>query len=176
MFMLGVATTAFYILFPLHLTGRSGFDKRWVGIVQNIGTVFEIAFVFAAAALQRVLGLRRLMYLGALYVGLRVLILAAFPQSWVAIAVQIPHGLTVIVFHVIAPTFLNQRAADQYRNSIQGLYVMAVSGAAQVIGAQFTGLLAQHSIERAFIASGILALVATALLFFAFHERTSDER
>jgi PPP family 3-phenylpropionic acid transporter len=169
-FQHGVASTAFYILFPLHRTGRSGVDKRWVGIVQNIGTLCEIAFVFWAGALQRVLGLRRLMYLGAFYVGLRVLILAAFPQSWVAIAVQFPHGLTVIVFHVIAPTFLNRRAADQYRNSIQGLYVMAVSGAAQVIGAYVTGALAERSIQTAFTASGILALVATALLFFAFHE------
>jgi PPP family 3-phenylpropionic acid transporter len=168
MFLLGVASTAFYILFPLHLLHRSHIDKRWIGAFQNIGTLFEIAFVFGAGALQRRLGLRRLMYLGAFYVGLRVLILGAFPHPAVAVLVQIPHGLTVIVFYVIAPTFLNQHAGDEYRNSIQGLYVISVSGAAQVIGAYFTGALAERSLQTAFTASGILALIATALLFFAF--------
>jgi MFS transporter, PPP family, 3-phenylpropionic acid transporter len=170
MFLLGVASTAFYMLFPLHLTGRSGIDKRWVGVVQNIGTVCEIAFVYWAGALQRLLGLRRLMYVGAFYVGLRVLVLAVFPQTWVAVAIQVPHGLTVIVYHVIAPAFLNQHAGDRYRNSIQGLYTMSVSGAAQVIGGYASGILAQRSIATAFVASGTLAMVATGLLFFAFHE------
>jgi PPP family 3-phenylpropionic acid transporter len=170
MFLLGVASTAFYMLFPLHLTGRSGVEKRWIGVVQNIGTVCEIAFVYWAGALQRLLGLRRLMYVGAFYVGFRVLILAFFPQTWVALAIQVPHGLTVIVYHVIAPAFLNQHAGDRYRNSIQGLYTMSVSGAAQVIGGYVSGVLAQRSIATAFVASGALAMVATGLLFFAFHE------
>jgi PPP family 3-phenylpropionic acid transporter len=170
MLMLGVATTAFYILFPLHLTQRSAVDKRWVGLFQNIGTVVEIGWIFGAGALLRRWGMRRVMYLGALVVGARVMILAAFPQWWVAAVIQIPHGLTVIVFHVIAPTFLNERAGDEFRNSIQGLYMMSVSGAAQVVGSYFTGALAERSLETAFVASGGLALVATALLFFAFHE------
>ena len=103
-----------------------------------------------------------------------MLVLAMFPQWWVAAVIQLPHGLTVIVFHVVAPTFLNDRAGDEFRNSIQGLYMMSVSGAAQVVGSYFTGALAEVSLEVAFAASGGLALVATALLFFAFHQRTGE--
>ena len=56
------------------------------------------------------------------------------PFAAVAIGVQLIHGLTVLVIHVAPPIFLNQRAGDRYRNSMQGLYTMAFAGAGRVIG------------------------------------------
>jgi PPP family 3-phenylpropionic acid transporter len=171
MFLIYFASQAWYQFYPIHLTERAGYEKQWVGLIANVGVVGEIFFMFAFPWFQKALGLRNLMVLGTLAIAARMYVLAAFPGPVVAIAVQLIHGLTVLVIHVVPPIFLNDHATDEYRNSIQGLYAMAFAGAGKVIGAQLSGHWAQQSLATAFNWSATACVVAAALLFFAFEER-----
>lgn len=170
MFLIHMASQAYYQFYPLHLTQRSHIDKSLVGLIANIGVVGEIFFMLGFAWFVRRLTLRRVMYIGALATAVRLCLLAAFTSPVVAIGVQLIHGMTVLVVHVVPPMFLDQRAGDRYRNSIQGLYTMAFAGAGRVFGSLAAGHLAQKSLPLTFTLSAIICLVATLLFYFAFHE------
>jgi PPP family 3-phenylpropionic acid transporter len=173
MFLIHMASQCYYQFYPLHLTERSGLDKRWVGLIANVGVLAEIPFMLGFAWLVRRITLRRVMYLGALAVGVRLLLLAAFPNPVVAIAVQLLHGPTVLLVHVAPPIFLNARADDRYRNSIQGLYAMVFAGAGKVIGSWASGVAAERSLPWTFAGAGVVCLVAMAMFYFVFAERQS---
>jgi PPP family 3-phenylpropionic acid transporter len=171
MFLIYTASQSFYQFYPLHLTDRSHIDKQYITSISNIGVVGEIFFMLAFPWLVKKLTLRRVMYIGSLIIALRLYLLAAFPSPVVAIAIQLIHGMTVLVVHVAPPIFLDQRASNQYRNSIQGLYAMAFAGAGRVTGSLLSGYLAQISLALTFTFSATISLIATFLLYFAFHER-----
>jgi PPP family 3-phenylpropionic acid transporter len=171
-FLLVTASQAYYAFYPLHLTERCGVAARDVGLIANIGTAGEIVYMYAFAWLARVLTVRRLMYVGALAATVRFVLLGSSASTGVAVGTQALHGLMVLAMGVVPPIFLNARAQDAYRNSMQGLYTMLVIGGAKVIGSQVFGRIAEHGLATAFHVAAGLCLVATALLFFAFHERT----
>jgi PPP family 3-phenylpropionic acid transporter len=170
MFLVHAASQAYYQFYPLHLTDRAGIDKRFVGLIANVGVVVEIFFMLGFGRLVRRLTLRRVMYLGAGAIGLRMLLLAVFVHPIVAVGVQLLHGMTVLVVHVAPPIFLDARADDRYRNSIQGLYAMAFAGAGKVVGAWGAGRVAEHSLAWAFGGAGAICAVAVVLFYCAFHE------
>jgi predicted MFS family arabinose efflux permease len=176
MFLLHLGAQAFYQFYPLHLTQRAGIDGRWVGVISSVGVVVEIFFMLGFARLVRAWTLRRVMYWGAIATGARLLLLAGFAGPVVAIGVQLLHGMTVLVLQVAPPVFLNSRADDRYRNSIQGLYTMAFAGAGRVVGALVAGWAAQrHGIGPTFAAAGVACALATLLFYFAFHDvRAAD--
>jgi PPP family 3-phenylpropionic acid transporter len=171
MFLVHMASQAYYQFYPLHLTERCGIDKRYVGLIANVGVIFEIFFMLSFAFLVKHLTLRRVMYLGALAIAVRMFFLAAFPNPAMAIAVQLLHGMTVLVVHVAPPVFLDQHADNRYRNSMQGLYTMAFAGAGRVIGSLASGWVAQKSLALTFALSACVCLIATLLFYFAFHDR-----
>jgi PPP family 3-phenylpropionic acid transporter len=172
MFLLYVASQAYYPFFPLHLTERCGVPNRDIGLITHVGTVGEIFYMFGFARITRHFTVRRLMVVGSLAIAARFFLLAALPHASVAIATQLIHGLTVLVLGVVPPIFLNQHAADDCRNSIQGLYTMLVIGGGKVIGSQLFGKVAEQGIGVAFYGAGGVSLVAVALLYLAFKERS----
>jgi PPP family 3-phenylpropionic acid transporter len=171
MFMVHLAAAAYYYGYPLHLTSRCGLDKRWVGLISNVGTVCELFFMAGFAWFVRRFTLRRVMYLGALFTALRLFLLAATDDVWVAVVAQVCHGPTVLIVHIAPPVFLNQHAEDRYRNSMQGLYTMCFAGAGRVIGSLLAGRLAARSLPWSFGVAGGVCVVAVVLFYFAFHEK-----
>jgi PPP family 3-phenylpropionic acid transporter len=105
----------------------------------------------------------------------RLLLLALFHNPVVAVAVQLLHGPTVLLVHVAPPIFLNARADDRYRNSIQGLYAMVFAGAGKVIGSWTSGVAAERSLPWTFAGAGAVCLVAMAMFYFVFadHKRNA---
>ncbi|MDB5318959.1 MAG: putative major facilitator superfamily protein [Phycisphaerales bacterium] len=174
MFLLHAASQAYYQFYPIHLTERAGIDKRWVGLIANVGVVIEIFFMLAFGRLVRWLTLRRVMYVGALAIAVRMLLLAVVSNAYVAVGVQLAHGLAVLVIHVAPPIFLDARASDRYRNSMQGLYTMAFAGAGKVVGAFASGWVAQRSLPLTFALSAGVCLLATGMFYFAFEERRHE--
>ena len=173
-FLLMTATQAYYVFYPLHLTERCGVVGRDVGLIVNVGTAGEIAYMYAFVWLARVMTVRRLMYVGALAATVRYALLAGSASTSVAVVTQALHGLMVLAMGVVPPIFLNARATDAYRNSMQGLYTMVVIGGAKVIGSQVFGRIAEHGLGPVFYVAAGLCLIATVLLYFAFHESKSE--
>jgi PPP family 3-phenylpropionic acid transporter len=167
------AAMGYYQFYPLYLTDAIGIEKRWVGLIANLGVVVEIFFMLSFGWLTARLTLRGLMIVGVACLAVRLLLLALVPTHAVAIGTQVFHGMTVLVLHVAPPIYLNTRAADAYRSSIQGLYAMTVAGGARILGSVVTGRVAEHSLTAMFAGCAGLCVIAAGLFYFAFHERVT---
>jgi PPP family 3-phenylpropionic acid transporter len=170
MFLVHVAAQAYYYGFPFHLTERCGIERRYVGLISNLGTACEFFFILGFPWFVRRLSLRRVMYVGALAMATRLVLLAVTDDAWVAVLAQVCHGPTVLVIHIAPPIFLNRHADDRYRNSIQGLYTMCFAGAGRAVGSLLAGRLAAVSLPTAFATAAAVCTTAVILFYFAFHE------
>lgn len=170
MFILHLAISAYYTFYPIYLTRQLGIDAKWIGLIMSIGVAIEIFFILAWGSLVRRLGLRGLMVLGVTCTAVRFALLYFVPTTGMAIGTQVLHGAMVLVVHVAPPIYLNHRAGDTYRNSIQGLYAMAITGPGRIIGTAIAGHIVSWSLPGVFGYAAALCTVATILLYFAFRE------
>jgi PPP family 3-phenylpropionic acid transporter len=176
MCLVHMASTGYYQFYPVYLTDVMHIEKRWVGLIANLGVVVEIFFMLGFGRLSSRLTLRWLMILGVASLALRFLLLAFVPTYSVAIGTQLLHGMTVLVLHVAPPIYLNTRASDAYRSSIQGLYAMTFAGGGRIIGSVLTGRVAEYSLAGNFAACAGLCLIAAGLFYFAFRDAIPQER
>jgi MFS transporter, PPP family, 3-phenylpropionic acid transporter len=175
--LVAMASACFYQFYAIYLTQELKVDKAWVGLIQNIGVVGEIFFMLAFGWLLRTLTLRWLVILGVACVLGRMVLLAAIPSVWTAVLTQLVHGMTVLAMMVAPPVFLNAHAGDAFRNSMQGLYTMAVQGTSRILGSLVAGQVAERAgLLTSFWVGAGFAAVALALLFFAFHEKHAAAR
>jgi PPP family 3-phenylpropionic acid transporter len=170
-----LAISAYYTFYPIYLTRLLGVDPRWIGLISNLGVLVEVFFMLAFGWLVARLGMRGLLVVGAACMTLRFMLLALFPNVWVAVGTQALHGIMVLVVHVAPPVYLNRQAGERYRNSIQGLFAMLVYGTGRIVGNAVAGHLAEVSLIVVFAYSAVLCAVVTALFAMAFRdgERTS---
>jgi PPP family 3-phenylpropionic acid transporter len=171
MWMLHMAVSAYYAFFPLYLTQTVGIEAQWVGLVINLGVVIEIFFVLGFGRMLDRLGVAGLMTLGAAATAVRFAMMFLMPTVAVAVASQAMHGLLVLAVHVVPPVYLNQQAKNHYRNSMQGLYVMSVTGTGRIAGNVVSGHLASASIGGLFGFAGALCAVAAVLFGSIFSAR-----
>ncbi len=168
------ASSAYFAFYPLYLTEEIGLDRKWAGLIFNIGVAIEIVFILSLGHMIRRLGLRRLIVLGMFCMALRTALLALVPTVGVAIAGQILHGLIIIAMHVGPVMYINRLASDRYRNSIQGLYTMTVVGGSRIIGSILAGHLAQTNLLLLFGIATLVTLVTLVLFLIAFQPEESD--
>lgn len=176
-FLLHLAITAYYGFYPVYLTQTVSIAPEWVGLIANLGVTVEIGFMLGFGWLLRGLGLKRLMLIGALCMALRFGALGWFPNIGVAVGSQALHGIMVLVIHVAPPIYLNRRADDRFRNSIQGLYAMAVFGTGRIAGNLVAGAIAEAwSLRAVFVYAAALCVAAAGLFAFAFAEANDGGR
>ena len=168
-FLLHGAVTAYYGFYPIYLTERLGLGRQWLGLANNLGVVVEIFFMLSFGWWLRMLGLKRLMVLGAMCIALRMALLAV-PSVALAIGSQILHGPMVLVLQVAPPVFLNRDADDRYRHSIQGLYTMLIVGVSRIVGNLLAGPLAKWSLTGLYGCAAAVCLVAAGLVVLAFSD------
>ncbi len=173
MFLVGLANAAYYGFYPLYLTDVVGVREYWIGPINNVGALFEIGFMLCFGRLMKALGFKRLMLLGLGCMAFRFAILAAFPFAPVAVAAQLIHGMIVLATLVAPVMYLNRQAGASFRNSIQGLYTMAIAGASRIAGSFIAGFIAQKSLSILFLSASLLACSALLLMFFAFPSEES---
>jgi hypothetical protein len=95
--------------------------------------------------------------------------MALFPCPAVAIAVQVMHGLEVLALFVAPPVFINRLAGDEFRNSMQGVYTMSVSGLSRVIGGATAGLVIMNGeLKNGLFLGAGLAFTAFLIITFCF--------
>lgn len=175
MLLIHLAITAYYGFYPVYLTQTIGIDARWIGLISNLGVVVEIGFMLGFGWFLRHWGIRKLMIIGAGCMAVRFALLGFLPGVGVAIGTQGFHGIMVLVVHVAPPIYLNRRADEAYRNSIQGLYAMIVFGTGRVAGNLIAGWIANVSLTAVFGYAMGLTLAAMALFTFAFADGGKSE-
>jgi PPP family 3-phenylpropionic acid transporter len=170
MFLTSMGSAAFGAFFPLYLTDVVGVAQHWIAPITNVGVVFEIFFMLGFGWFLSRWGFKRLIIAGMLCMTLRMLTLAMFPSTAVAVGTQLIHGMVVLATTVAPVMYLNQQASDTDRNSIQGLYTMAIAGTSRMAGSFLAGYVAKVSLTTVFLYSSVLTFAAACLLLFAFHE------
>ncbi|MEM7624352.1 MAG: MFS transporter [Planctomycetota bacterium] len=174
-FLLHLAITAYYSFYPVYLTETVSIGAEWIGLIANLGVTIEIGFMLGFGWFLRGLGLKRLMLIGAACMAARFALLGFLPNVGVAVGTQVFHGVMVVVIHVAPPIYLNHRADDRFRNSIQGLYAMIVFGTGRIAGNLIAGEIAEAwSLQAVFLYATTLCLVAAGLFAFAFADGIDD--
>src|SRR4051812_7131071 len=68
-FLLNAGQAPYYTYYAIYLKEKVGIAQQWVGLISNIGVVVEISFMMGFAWLLRRWGLKKLMIVGAGWVG-----------------------------------------------------------------------------------------------------------
>ncbi len=174
-FLLQLSAAAYYGFYPVYLTQSVGIEAQWIGLISNLGVLVEVGFMLGCGWLLRKVGMRWLLVLGAGAMAARFVLLGLSPTVVVAVGTQLLHGMTVLVIHVAPPIFLDRRAETGYRNSIQGLYAMAVYGVGRILGNLLAGWVGDAaSLETVFLYAAGLCVAAAVLFVVAFAEATAD--
>lgn len=162
-----MAAACYYAFIGNYLTEDIGISKKHVGLIINLGVLLEVGFTLLMPWLQKVLHLKGIMVAGLFCMASRMILLAFFPNPVVAILVQLFHGLEVLALYVGPVMFLDRLARDEFRNSIQGVFTMAVGGVARVIG----GIAAGCVVSEFGLKGGLFygaSLAGCSLLIVAF--------
>ena len=143
MWLLAAVSGSYYSFYPLYLTESVGIGAQWVGLISNLGVLVELGFMLAFGKLVDRFGLKAVVMAGVAAVLVRMVLLAAFPNPAVAVGTQLFHGLMVLLLFVTPPVFLNARASDAFRSSMQGLFAMLVFGTGRMTGTFTSGWVAE---------------------------------
>lgn len=171
------ATTAYYGYISLYYAEVIGIKQSQIGLYLSIGVVVEIFFTLMMPTLQRWIRLKGILIAGLFFMGLRMLLLAAYPDFRVVLITQLGHGLEALALYVVPVMFFNRLAGSEFRNSIQGVYTMMVGGCSRVLGGLMAGVVAGSGLTTLFYYSGCLAMASLAVIVFFFRgiARTDDE-
>lgn len=148
LFCLGVgfvifSNMAFYSFYPLYLTTQVGIGEKWVGPISSLGVGIEVFYILSLDRLKRRFGFEGIIAMGAAASLFRLACLAYLPTPFFAVFFQVFHGFTVLGFMIVPVMYLNAHAEEGYRNSIQGLFVVLVSGVFAIAGNIMAGHLAE---------------------------------
>ncbi len=168
MWLLHLAAAAHYAFYPIYLERRLGIPDEWIGLITITGVIIEIFFVLAFGRLHRTFGMKWVMIIGSLCTAARMTMLTFFPTVAAGVLSQSFHGIMVLVLIVTPPVYINHRAGDTYRNSMQGLYAMIVFGTGRIVGNIAAGYLADLSLLWVFAWAAALSLAAVPFFALAF--------
>lgn len=167
LFLGQTAATAFFTFYPLYLRERVGVEPHLIGLVFGVGVLLEVGYLLALDRLRGWLGLRGLLLVGAGAQILRLVLLIEFPSLPMAVFVQVGHGLEVLYLFVLPVLHLDRLAGDEFRNSIQGVFLMTV-GVARVVGGFGSGYLAAVDLTLLMRAAAVLACLGLLVLLLGF--------
>ena len=183
-FLLSLSVAMFYSFFPLYAE-ELGIASEWVGLVIILGVVAEWLLMMRARPVLRVLGTRGVLAFGAGGMAVRLGLLALLPLIPVVVASQIFHAPLVLALYLVGPMYLNVKASESFRNSMQGLYMMLCFGVGRLVGATVGGYVAklvdvpEGSLLDLRIVMGlasVLSLIATVWLLVAFRDAEACRR
>jgi PPP family 3-phenylpropionic acid transporter len=155
--------------YPVYLTERVGMDEKWIGHVSNVAVFIEMFFVFGCGSLLARFGLKNLLLAAMTLTVLRLGLLAATENAWVAVGTQVFHGIFIIAISVVPPIVLNDAAEDRFRHSMQGVYGM-LNGAARAVGNLVAGPIAAWSLAGLYGVAAAVCAVAAVLILVAFRD------
>jgi predicted MFS family arabinose efflux permease len=142
LFFAYLGSVCYYAFIGNYLDEVVRVPRHHIALIINLGVVIEVGCTLLMPWLQRRIRLKGIMVLGLACMVARMLLLAFFPTPLVAVLAQLGHGFEVLALFVGPVMFLNRLAGDEFRNSIQGVFTMAITGTARVLGGLSAGFLA----------------------------------
>lgn len=164
-----LAAATYYSFIGNYLDEVVKVPRPCISLVIMLGVLVEVGCTLAMPWLQRRLRLKGIMVLGLACMVARMALLSRFPHPAVAVLVQFGHGFEVLALYVGPVMFLDRLAGDEFRNSIQGVFTMAVAGTARVFGCLAAGLAATHfGLQANLLLGAVLGSCAFAVIAFLF--------
>jgi len=157
----------FYSFYSIHFTSLPGGTTTLLGLCYFLSAVSEVPFLLNADKLFDRLGVGKLMSISAAALTLRWILLASFPNIYVAAGSQILHGWGFIVMTVSMSKYMSATVPNELKASGQMLLAVVGFGIARVFGILGGGLLseAMGGVQNGFI---VMACVSgLALICFA---------
>jgi PPP family 3-phenylpropionic acid transporter len=145
--------------------GDLGINRAMMGLALTIATISEIPVLFLAGSFIRRWGAKNVLYLSLVAAIIRSLGYALFPTPWVALSLQLLHGLTFSSMWAAGVSYASQKAPPGMGATAQSIFFSVVFGFSSITGALLGGYLFEQvgGIEM-FRWSGIVLLITT--LFF----------
>lgn len=157
----------FYSFYSPYFTSLPGGTTTLLGLCYFLSATSEVPFLLNADKLFDKLGVGKLMSISAAALTLRWILLASFPNVYVAAASQVLHGWGFIVMTVSMSKFMSATVPNELKASGQMLLAVVGFGVARVFGILGGGLLSEAigGVQNGFI---VMACVSgAALIFFA---------
>ena len=146
-----------------------GLARHWLGPIQCIGVVVEIAvFPFLRVLLAR-WGYRRCLVLGCACLFLRHLLFVYSTTVWLLCLSYVLAGLLIVFYHIGASIFVNELASKSVRASAQTLLVLLGSGLGPLVTNAVAGWLmapGEQALVPVFGFGAVLAGLAAAAILF----------
>lgn len=159
-----MASVMYFGFIPIFLESVVGIPKLWIGSVISIGVVMEIGYTLAMPWMHRVIRLKGILILGFSAQLLRLLSLSFFPTPWVAIVVQLVHGMEVMGVLVAPVILINRLAHEDFRNSIQGVYTMTIGAVSRIIGYVLAGFLSASGLLHVMHWASVLSIFGLIII------------
>jgi hypothetical protein len=169
---------------PIDVNTGVGIASNWVMPVMSIGQVAEIGTMAFLGSVLAALGWRWTMVIGILGHAARFGVFAYLPNPYLAVAVNLLHGICYAFFFATVYIFVDEFFPKDARSSAQGLFNTLILGLGPIvtnivspkIGTEFQLEPDVYNFEQIFRIPMIGALIAAALLALAFHPPRKAER
>jgi nucleoside transporter len=123
-----------YFIFAAGYLESVGVQANWVMPVMSIGQIAEIGTMAFLGFFLKRFGWRTVMTLGILGHTARFALFAFAPMMWVAIAVNVLHGICYAFFFATVYIFVDEYFPKDARSSAQGLFNFMILGLGQLVG------------------------------------------
>lgn len=176
------------ITFYFQLTNMFMNELGWenTASTQTLGQVSEIGFMLLLPLLMRWLGLKRMILLGMIAWALRYLLFAYADidtNAWAVYGGIILHGICYDFLFVSTQIYLDKKAPDDLRSSLQALVATVTYGFGMFIGAYVTGFVAKqfmlhdtlHDWKSIWLVAMTSVGVVTLLFWVLFQNRTDTQ-
>lgn len=157
----------FYSFYSPYFTSLPGGTTTILGLCYFLSAMSEVPFLLNADKLFDKLGVGKLMSIAAAALTLRWVLLASFPNIYVAAGSQVLHGWGFIVMTVSMSKYMSLTVPNELKASGQMLLAVVGFGIARVFGILGGGLLSEAigGVQNGFIVMACIS--GTALLCFA---------
>ena len=166
-FFLIAASFSILVYYSTPYMEECGIDRAWVGPIQCIGVLLEIAIFPYLRRFIREWGFAATMTVGALALFVRQLCYAFSTNPWILSLSYLLAGMLIVFYHIVASILINQLAAREVRATAQGLFVLCGSGLGPMFANWVTGLFMRDGatdLQPVFLFAAGLALLATLLI------------
>jgi nucleoside transporter len=168
-----------YLTGPHSATLNTGVDlaPNWVMPVMSIGQIAEIGTMAFLSVVLTKLGWRWTMVIGILGHAARFAAFAYLPNPWVAILVNMLHGICYAFFFATVYIFVDEFFPKDARSSAQGLFNTLILGLGPIVtniispklGTLFEVSTNVYNFQQLFLVPCVTAVVAALILIVFFH-------
>jgi nucleoside transporter len=123
-----------YFIWTETFLQKIGVAKNYTGTVMSIGQVAEIGTMAVLGMVLKRLGWRTTMIVGILGHFVRFGLFAFVPLQWLAISINVVHGVCYAFFFATVYIFVDEYLPKDVRTSAQGLFNVMILGLGPFVG------------------------------------------